>query len=1559
MFVVYLMKLIANLNWGLRVQRIAPFAAIIMTLLSTHAPAATNGTKEELEKIQKQLRATIENEFKQSIPAITTPNEVTELLKQAVSRASQDPIAKDSVQLRNIIQDGFIMLFKGRGESKRQSRDGWSLNGRSDSQNSLNSLFTLIGSTLFDAELRNRLLAEVKDFSYNSPEVKKRQGFPPEWQLMTDKQLASVQDALQNAPLRTAYSKSLVPTGQARVLKELIEEADLPSGEKEYLNQRLLELLERNIYDKSVQKLISGTLAQDYMGRETEVLEILDGTSRVEKGHILMTGRAGVGKTTILGILSDLLVGGFLEFRDGEAPIILELSILDVTNPSDPSAVKQRIKAAKLLAKSLKRHVFLYLDEAHVTTPISRNAVKSFLTELLSESENQVHLIMSTTSDEARDFYLDSAYSRRFVSVNVREFSKAETISRIKAYQVPLWIKEHRRKSVHLEAIDDEAFELAYRNASLEQPHAGNPTGTKELLEGAVVRTLRLAQQSGRKGGIKITLSDVRDYIKALLKTDLVVGDPNFEEVFEQKWRAFEADYPGNAGAKTIIKAELKRAFTNRGEGRLRTLAVFGPPGAGKSRLVEMIAKHFYGDQKAVLTMNGADFKNGGLEINKLIGSPPGTVGHDEQRSLLTKFIADYPKGGLPVVEEADYLHQDILQFWDNVITKREFPDSMGKTWNLDNYMLFFNSNIGQDRLIPSDSANPMSWEQFEIRRKQATERVIVDGIEVERVRPDVLEKVLEQFVETIVVKSSPTGSNEGYAQELNKKKRRYTAVYILPPTRSELLDGAKLKVNEYVENRRQEGSAIFDLAQVNVEELLDLDRYQFEKGYSYVEEQLQNRLFDVLDRYRGLHGQVVKIFLRIDKASRLPTHVVVTTTNGIQEVELPRSIAENVNPWASSSDIKNRISKFPQLMRQNLRGNTRTIQDTHELLQLKLVDWNTPLVLTLVGSTGNGKTEFARSLATALFGDEKALFTISGVDHAWRLSDYFRPPSGVLNSQNQTEMELWYKSRLHSGGGVVLFDELLSFRGLTKSQIGQRIDVINQLYDILDGKFVRFGNKQLSAKPFVWIITGNALQELFENLPDDPGAEKIVLRTLQRVSKEDIERYFVDLGLDPPKVARLGRIFLNGPLPADEAKEVGHLQLRRLVEDFSKSHAKNIKIEISDDVIEAVVNRMKTNRLGMRKVREGFQDLVAKPLSILLSQISASGMPVQVIELSLDPKTQTVHWFVDKVEYQYAGQAIDRSGLENRAWKPKGKITTSESIRTPQPSQLVAPPRNVPSAELIPRLASHELTGHWMVNFLLTAQNHSEAISLFPGQGYLAQVRFKENSVLEDTSLTTLLIRMATLEAGHRAVFIEQGAFSIGAGNPARKSGAVSGPDDAAKVNYCIESIIRNQLLDGVSELSGTQHLEQTRKLLKDLGIRVADYVIHVGIRSQQFKGLFDQLVKNRFLDESEIESYIKKLDPKHFVPPQRLLLEAVGTSVASMLDQGAYKGKSRELLLDLFERMTLELDLESVTPVKVRQELKGIADKLFTRYQRASGPRDSCVRAFKSFREIMEGPK
>ena len=1450
------------------------------------------------------------------VPTLKSPEEILSALDHFDTYLNSLPEKlQNNTRIQKIYVECLKFLFVGSFGHEVDGSQAW-YPGSKGSFQAEEAISSILSRKILDVNGKKEFIKFVNSFDFNSNDMRNSAGIPETVNDYGDEEFRKrVIKQIKANRARPQYKSFELIAKPQETLDDLIRIRNLTPGDLNVLHN-LFQTSEKDFFSDSV-KIHNSQTAEfpNYFGREKEMEEILHALSRTERGHIIITGKAGVGKTTLLKMLQD----GFVrrDFRLGEgAPIILELPITDVVQGS----IDNKIKLAQMVGKMLNRHIILYVDQAHVATPIVKDLMKNFLTETITQDNSLVHVVLATTSQEARKLKSDNSFSRRFIEVNVDELGEKDSIRLVKETCLDLWRNSHSVNRKGFKGISEEALKFAARYFKFENQHGANPTGIKEFLEGAIISQMRKDEISGEVKDFELSIDHMREYLKKKVGMKIVPGEENFDKKFDILFEKFSKEYSGNEGFKHSIKEELYSYFSSFEQDRMRAWVLFGPPGGGKSYGAEKIAEHFFGG--AMLEIDGSDYKKGGSELNTLKGSPPGYVGSEEQRSILTKFFVDNPNGGIILIEEADALHQDVIQVLTNMITAKKFTDGLGQQYDTSRYVILMNSNIGQDLMIPKDSKNPLTWEQYKVRRNQLTEKIIVDGgKEIEVVKKGKLTEVFEKFVGEIVIKSNEHADTSRVSQEAQKQKRRYRAMYVLSPDEEELLAGAKVKLGKMLAQMELDYGVRFKLDAEVLELILDLKHHEFEKGYGYVQQQLEYKLFRFLKSNTNHNGKTIKVkvnegFKLIDGKEyphqtlelRIPEEKKQVYSLGVQ-------LDTSENQWATSSEMQKKIQNFTKVMQVNVKGNYKQIQETRELLRLKSLDWNTRVVITQIGSSGNGKTEYFKAMSKALYDTEEALFTMSGLTDPHNLSDFFRPSSGISGHNKETKFEKWFLSRRQAGGGIILLDELLSFKGLTQHEIAKKITIINELYDMLDEGFIKIAGELEDARGFTIGITGNMFQELFSGINDTPEAEQLINRILKNTGSKEIVNGFEKVGIDAPKVARLGKIFINGPLSRDRTREVGILIIDKSIDQLLRSSGKKININIDENISNEITSRLSTVQLGMRKVKEGINDLIVTSLAGIMIDMPK----VKNIKASLDEKG-VIHWYGDGKEI--IGEGVIEGKIEVIHWKPLEEASVTVKNVTPQFENLDVAEKTVLSKEEHLSTLIHEVKGHWQARVVLSGENPSQTISLIPGDGFLGYVRAKEQKEVPLSSLRTMLKDIVTLEAGHRAVFLED-IFATGGGTSSFRKEDEMPMDDLGKVNKRIDAILSNNLVSDVTEFSDEVEKQEFRSIIRNIGKNIADDVIDIGNRSGQFEEAYEYISKKHFAGEDILNDFVGKMDHSKILETSDEILNGLIDKIDSSkfggnsdtiwitsLSKAIKKFKKEKQILSKFEKRIL-LDL------------------------------------------------
>ena len=477
------------------------------------------------------------------------------------------------------------------------------------------------------------------------------------------------------------------------------------------------------------------------IGREEELDRVIQILSRRTKNNPALIGEPGVGKTAVAEGLA-------LAIADGAAPAHLlgkRVCALDLS--AMVAGTKYRGEFEEKLKHVLQEvrragNIILFIDELHtiVGAGAAEGAIDAanILKPALSRGEIQV--LGATTLDEYRRYIeKDSALERRFQPVTVREPSREETLAILRGLR-------GRYETHHHLTITDGALTAAVDLSIRYLPQRFLPDKAIDLVDEAASRA-RLstrvlpeelqkleerAVQTGRKLAEAIRKQDFEE--AAMLRD----AEGDFRRELEAGKRRWQAEHAPRAVGEEHIRAVLSQWTgvpvsdpTERDRQALATLEeslhrellgqdeaartvaravrrgrlglkdprrpvgcflLLGPSGVGKTQLCRALAAALFGSQDALLRFDMSEYMEG-HSVSRLIGSPPGYVGHDEGGQL-TERVRRNP-WSVVLLDELEKAHRDVWSILLQVMEEGVLTDAQGRRTDFRNTVLVMTSNLG------------------------------------------------------------------------------------------------------------------------------------------------------------------------------------------------------------------------------------------------------------------------------------------------------------------------------------------------------------------------------------------------------------------------------------------------------------------------------------------------------------------------------------------------------------------------------------------------------------------------------------------------------------------------------------------------------------------------------------------------------------------------------------------------------------------------------------------------------------------------------------------------
>jgi len=421
------------------------------------------------------------------------------------------------------------------------------------------------------------------------------------------------------------------------------------------------------------------------IGRSEELETLALALGRRNKNNVLLVGDPGVGKTAIAEGLAynivNKIVPSFLE----------DYQVLNLDIGSMLAGSKYRgdfEERFKLVLQGLVKlgKTILFIDEAHMISGAgaggqnSANDLANMLKPALSKGD--IKVIASTTWEEYRKYFeKDRALMRRFQRVTITEPSAENTKDILKG------IKKYYEK-FHNTTITEEAIEAAVKLTVKYQSDKKLPDKAIDLIDLACSRFKVKDQTDNKIVGeeqIQFELSKIVNLPKEVVEQKESDNLANLER--QLKHNVYGQD---EAIESIVDKILVSQAGLKPDDKPVGSFVFMGPTGTGKTETAKQLAKHL-GVKLVRFDMSEFMEKH---SVSKLIGSPPGYVGFEDNGGLLITRLQENPNCVL-LLDEIEKAHPDVSQILLQIMDNGKVTGSNGKEADARNCILILTTNLG------------------------------------------------------------------------------------------------------------------------------------------------------------------------------------------------------------------------------------------------------------------------------------------------------------------------------------------------------------------------------------------------------------------------------------------------------------------------------------------------------------------------------------------------------------------------------------------------------------------------------------------------------------------------------------------------------------------------------------------------------------------------------------------------------------------------------------------------------------------------------------------------
>jgi ATP-dependent Clp protease ATP-binding subunit ClpC len=452
------------------------------------------------------------------------------------------------------------------------------------------------------------------------------------------------------------------------------------------------------------------------IGREAEIERVVQILCRRTKNNPVLIGEPGVGKTAIVEGLAQRIVRGEVpSFLENKRILSLDLSLI-VAGTKYRGQFEERLK--QIMRELIENPQYIvFIDELHTLVGAGSAEGSLDAANILKPalSRGEIQCIGATTPAEFRkSIEKDRSLERRFQAVKVPPPSEAEAIEILNGVR-------ERYESFHQVRYTADALEAAVYQSHRYIPDRFLPDKAIDVIDEAGARVkLRVRREQGNMAdwsqltewsrsyddpGVRDTSEDAlvaaevtRDDVEEVIARWTGIPVTSLKEEETRKLLRIENELHTRVVSQRPAISALARAIRRSRAGLknpMRPVGSFlflGPTGVGKTEVARSLAQFLFGSERSMIRFDMSEFMEK-HSVSKLIGSPPGYVGHEEGGQL-TERIKRAPYSVL-LFDEIEKAHPDVFNILLQVFEDGLLTDALGNAIDFKNAIIIMTSNIG------------------------------------------------------------------------------------------------------------------------------------------------------------------------------------------------------------------------------------------------------------------------------------------------------------------------------------------------------------------------------------------------------------------------------------------------------------------------------------------------------------------------------------------------------------------------------------------------------------------------------------------------------------------------------------------------------------------------------------------------------------------------------------------------------------------------------------------------------------------------------------------------
>lgn len=547
----------------------------------------------------------------------------------------------------------------------------------------------------------------------------------------------------------TSEQLKTMPLTKDKILSAINAGKTKAVTERKVSTRNVADNMGNTVCTNSMLECVNGV---EIIGMDKELRLLIEILARKDRANVLIKGETGVGKTSLIYGLINMLKEGKLPSSISDIhPFELDLISLS-QGVSYKGEIEDRFKAVVDSLSDIAQPV-LVIENFHRLgeTSSTLNTIMPTVKKILSC--NMLQLICTTSIDGfTKNIEKDKELTAYFENITLEAPTEETAISILDS-------KKNIYEQYHHITLENDVIPEVVRLSKRYMPERNLPSSAIDLLDRSMaavkVENELEASEDAKKDSIVLQKEKIRDIVSKM--TGIPMGNIQSEE--RQKLSSAEDIlHKRVVGQNHAIRSILDAVFESRSglnkKGQpIGSFFFLGPTGTGKTELAKSLAEFLFNDETSILRFDMSEYKEE-HSVALLYGAPPGYVGYEEG-GLLVNQIRQHPYS-VVLFDEIEKAHRSVFDLFLQILDEGKLHDRLGRVGDFSNALIIFTSNIGSDYIFKSfgEGNVPTHDQMLEVMQGQFRPEFLARLTEIvpfSPITPEMIDRIFDIHIQNLL----------------------------------------------------------------------------------------------------------------------------------------------------------------------------------------------------------------------------------------------------------------------------------------------------------------------------------------------------------------------------------------------------------------------------------------------------------------------------------------------------------------------------------------------------------------------------------------------------------------------------------------------------------------------------------------------------------------------------------------------------------------------------------------------------------------------------------------